>query len=110
MFLFRVPRTSAFNVLDERMEAQLDGVNMPADAGREGGSVGIARRSRKACAPEKVTVFAFFHLLDSDDVHVRLLGLKALEEGLGEDEVVAAPAGGVAGRQRFASDDPLYIE
>ena len=68
----------------------------------------VDRASRSA--PEKVAVFAFFHLLDSDDVHVRLLGLKALEEGLGEDEVVAAPAGGVAGRQRFASDDPLYIE
>jgi len=48
-------------------------------------------------------VLAVVQLLHADELHVRLLLAQALEEGLGQDEVVLAAAAGW-GRRRFSDD------
>lgn len=66
-------------------------------------------RLRGDDGPEKVTVLSVVHLLHPNDVHVVLLRLEAMEERLGQNEIILAatvhPQGRCRlGRQIFSSE------
>lgn len=101
--LLWIPRARLLDILDERLEAQFHGIDVPAGEGQPGTDgtreLEKAKGRRGLNVPKEVAMLTVLQLLYANDLNIGFVCLETLNEGFGEDKKVGASTVGRRGGQ-----------